>query len=117
MQGFELETIDAKGSQQNRRFPAPPQMQYGYAWEAIDTGTDDNVMSTTLVLKDLDHQRVLAKRRVFLFYSPEIKAFPSMWATPSPVQLESVRSCPGPLELVAFIKSVTPPSVSHLNSQ
>lgn len=104
--GFEIHSIGPDSGELIVRQKDTPRIQHAYSWVSNDLSRDESVASATLVVMDLTSREVLGTLPVFVTISPELKAFPSLWSTPTPVQAESVHSCPRAEEIAGFLSGV-----------
>jgi hypothetical protein len=92
--------------------PEPPAAQLSIDWiEVRDTG-NSLIGASTMVLRDLRTQQVVATQPVYVLNVLGMKAFPSLWAAPTIVRRSRFRSCPAAHELAQFVRAIAPPHIA-----
>lgn len=108
--GYDVAEIGVDGRVKTTRFQEQPEFRYGYSWQETKQSKSDAIKSLTLVVEDFNSGKVLAKQPVFLLQKRAVNLFPALsWITPMQIRQQSIVSCPKPLGIAVFLRSVVGP--------
>jgi len=87
--------------------------RYAYSWKTNSLSNHDAIASATLTIVDRERGDTLGTHSVFAWKGPSGDSMPYPTWVPGTVRSPTVETCPQPIVLVDFIKSVVQPSLGE----
>lgn len=111
--GFDKWSRGSDGRLDTQRRLQTSDTRYAYSWRPNSLSSHDAVASATLTIVDRESGDVLGTHPVFAWKGPSADSMPYPTWVPGTVRARTVETCPQPIVLVDFIKSVVQPSLEE----